>query len=74
MLQSDPEIVKKFEVFVVFDAISFEIPSSKQRTTTMSDFRIFRQRFQNNQQRKSELCITFFEENVSAFCFKNTSE
>ena len=61
MLQIDPEIVETFEVFVVFDTISVEFP-------------IFFQRLKHNQQRKNELCITFFEENVSAFCLKNTSE
>ena len=38
------------------------------------NFREIWSKFQHNQQRKTELCSTFSEENVAAFCFKNTSE
>ena len=59
MPQPDPENVEKNEVFVPFDAIFQQSGELPLSVPTQS--------------KKSEICITFFEENFAPFCFKKHS-
>ena len=61
MLQIDPEIVEKFEGFVVFDAISVEFP------------KLFVKGSKTFKNERTSYAL-HFEANFSAFCFKNSSE
>ena len=61
MPQIDPELSEK--VFVVLDALFVQFPRDfVLKTNTIKSTT------------KNELCIRNFEENVAAFCFKNTSK
>ena len=60
--QIDTEIVENLEVFIVFDAISVQFPK---------EF-VIRSNTINNE--KPSFAMVFSEENVAAFCFKNTSK
>ena len=63
MPQSVPEFVKQFEVLSILMQIPFNFREILFIVPT-----------QSTQQRPDELYFTFFDENVAAFCFKNTSE
>ena len=61
VLEIDLEVVEKFDDFVVFDAISVQFP----KVLFISSITL------NNE--RTSYAILFLEENVAAFCFKNTN-
>ena len=61
MHQIDPEIVKKFDVFVVFEAISKQVPR---------DFVISSNKTSINE--RARYAVYFFEEKVAVFCFNDS--